>query len=60
VRAIITLGHNLGMKVVAEGVEQLPQIELLRSLECDEVQGFPLGVPMPAAELEPRLRAQRP
>jgi PAS domain S-box-containing protein len=59
VHAIITLGHNLGMKVVAEGVEQPPQIDLLRRLGCDEVQGFPLGRPMPASELSKRLREQR-
>jgi diguanylate cyclase (GGDEF)-like protein/PAS domain S-box-containing protein len=59
VSAIITLGHNLGMKVVAEGVEQLPQIELLRSMGCDEVQGFPLGRPMPAEDMARRLAAQR-
>jgi EAL domain-containing protein (putative c-di-GMP-specific phosphodiesterase class I) len=58
VRAIVTLGQNLGMKVVAEGVEQPGQIELLRELGCDELQGFPLGAPVPAEELEARLRAQ--
>jgi predicted signal transduction protein with EAL and GGDEF domain len=59
VRAIITLGHNLGMQVVAEGVEQPEQIELLRELGCDELQGFPLGRPSPAEDLEARLDAQR-
>jgi diguanylate cyclase (GGDEF)-like protein/PAS domain S-box-containing protein len=59
VHAIITLGHNLGMKVVAEGVEQTRQIDLLRRLGCDEVQGFPLGRPMPALELLERLARQR-
>jgi diguanylate cyclase (GGDEF)-like protein/PAS domain S-box-containing protein len=51
VRAIITLGHSLGMLVVAEGVETRGQLELLRELGCDEVQGFLLGRPQPAAEL---------
>jgi EAL domain-containing protein (putative c-di-GMP-specific phosphodiesterase class I) len=46
------------MKVVAEGVEQPGQIELLRNLGCDELQGFPLGQPVPAGQLEARLRAQ--
>jgi diguanylate cyclase (GGDEF)-like protein/PAS domain S-box-containing protein len=59
VHAIITLGHNLGMKVVAEGVEETPQIDLLKRLGCDEVQGFPLGRPMPASQLARRLREQR-
>jgi EAL domain-containing protein (putative c-di-GMP-specific phosphodiesterase class I) len=59
VRAIITLGHILGMQVVAEGVEQPEQIELLRELGCDELQGFPLGRPSTPADLEARLDAQR-
>src|SRR5690606_1603188 len=58
VRAIITLGHNLGMKVVAEGVELQPQIELLRQLGCDEVQGFLQGMPMSAAQMMARLAEQ--
>lgn len=48
VRAIITLGHSLGMRVVAEGVEERGQLDLLCELGCDEVQGFLLGRPMPA------------
>jgi diguanylate cyclase (GGDEF)-like protein/PAS domain S-box-containing protein len=59
VRAIITLGHSLEMRVVAEGVENSAQLELLRGLGCDEVQGFLLGHPMPAAELAARLVALR-
>jgi len=59
VRAIITLGHNLGMQVVAEGVEQPEQIALLRQLGCDELQGFPLGRPTPAADLATLLDRQR-
>jgi len=52
VRAIITLGHSLEMLVVAEGVETIAQLELLRELGCDEVQGFLLSPPLPAAQLE--------
>ncbi|MDQ2639225.1 MAG: EAL domain-containing protein [Pseudomonadota bacterium] len=59
VRAIITLGHNLGMKVVAEGAELPGQIERLRELGCDEMQGFTMGRPVPAEQLERRLAAQR-
>lgn len=46
--AVITLGHSLGMKVIAEGVETPQQLDILRGLGCDEVQGYHLGRPMPA------------
>lgn len=46
--AVITLGHSLGMKVIAEGVETQQQLDILRGLGCDEVQGYHLGRPMPA------------
>jgi diguanylate cyclase (GGDEF)-like protein/PAS domain S-box-containing protein len=59
VKAIITLGHSLGMLVVAEGVETQPQFDLLRDLGCDEIQGFLTGKPVAAAELEAQLTALR-
>ena len=46
VRSIIELAHNLGLSVVAEGVESPAQVERLRELECDAAQGFHLGRPM--------------
>lgn len=55
-RAIITLGHGLSLKLVAEGVETEEQADFLRASQCDEVQGFYFGRPMPAAELGPFLR----
>ena len=48
VKSIIDLGHNLGMKVVAEGVENAQAMELLRSFQCDEVQGYHLCRPVTA------------
>jgi EAL domain-containing protein (putative c-di-GMP-specific phosphodiesterase class I) len=48
VRAIISLGRSLAMRVVAEGVETEEQRDLLRAVGCDEVQGFLLGRPCPA------------
>ncbi|HEX5806359.1 MAG TPA: EAL domain-containing protein [Macromonas sp.] len=46
--AVVTLGHSLGMKVIAEGVETQKQLDILHGLGCDEVQGYHLGRPMPA------------
>lgn len=51
VRAIVQLGHALSMTVTAEGVESTEQLELLRDLGCDELQGFHLGRPVPAEAL---------
>jgi diguanylate cyclase (GGDEF)-like protein len=48
VQAILALGRNLKLKVVAEGVEDQAQLQWLRAARCDEVQGFVLGRPMPA------------
>jgi EAL domain-containing protein (putative c-di-GMP-specific phosphodiesterase class I) len=49
VHAVIALGHTLGFKVVAEGVENLPTAQTLTALGCDELQGYcfsrPLAVP---------------
>lgn len=50
VQAIITLGHALGLEVVAEGVETREQAELLGSMGCDLLQGFLFARPMPAGE----------
>jgi diguanylate cyclase (GGDEF)-like protein len=52
IAAIIELAHTLGMEVVAEGVETHAQAEVLRALGCDQVQGYLLARPMPAAEFE--------
>jgi diguanylate cyclase (GGDEF)-like protein len=49
-QAIISLGHNLKLKVVGEGVETQPQFEFLKKHGCDEVQGYHFGRPMPAGE----------
>jgi EAL domain-containing protein (putative c-di-GMP-specific phosphodiesterase class I) len=49
--AIIGLGHTLGLKVVAEGVEQVREAELLREAHCDELQGYLFAEPMAADDL---------
>ncbi len=51
VRSVIDLGHNLGLKVVAEGVERQESISLLRELGCDSAQGFHIGKPMSFQQL---------
>lgn len=56
VRAIISLGHHLGLKVVAEGVETAEQMEFLRQHDCDEAQGYYLALPREAGEVEKYLK----
>lgn len=50
VQAIISLGHDLGLGVVAEGVESRQQLDFLRDHGCDQVQGYYTGMPVPAEE----------
>ena len=51
VRSTIELGHNLGLRMVAEGVEDAETWRLLRSLGCDVVQGYHLSRPLPPAQI---------
>jgi diguanylate cyclase (GGDEF)-like protein/PAS domain S-box-containing protein len=57
VRSTIELGHNLGFRVVAEGVEDGQVYEQLAQLGCDTAQGFGIARPMPAADFETWLAA---
>jgi len=50
-RAIIAMGHSLGLHVVAEGVERRDQLEFLRAEGCDEYQGYYFAKPMPEAAI---------
>ncbi|MHB8509330.1 MAG: putative bifunctional diguanylate cyclase/phosphodiesterase [Candidatus Dormibacteria bacterium] len=59
VRATIDLGHQLHMEVVAEGVEDGPTEELLRSLGCDLLQGYHICRPLPAEGITEWLTSQR-
>ena len=64
IKAVIGLGHSLGMSTTAEGVETEEQLDAVREQGCNEVQGFYFSPPLPAeavhgvlsAELTPRLR----
>jgi diguanylate cyclase (GGDEF)-like protein/PAS domain S-box-containing protein len=58
VRSTIDLGHNLGLKVVAEGVEDENTAALLREYGCDFIQGFHISRPAAAGLLGPWLRAR--
>jgi EAL domain-containing protein (putative c-di-GMP-specific phosphodiesterase class I) len=51
--AIITMAHALGMHVVAEGVENMEQLKVLKRLQCDEAQGFLFSVPLPPEDRQP-------
>lgn len=54
VRSLIGMAHDLGLRVVAEGVERPEQLEFLRAMECDMMQGFLLSTPQPASVI-PKL-----
>ena len=58
VTAIVSLSHDLGMRVIAEGVETAPQREFLRGRGCDEIQGYLFSRPLPAAGFERLLREE--
>jgi diguanylate cyclase (GGDEF)-like protein/PAS domain S-box-containing protein len=49
---IIQMAHNLGLQVVAEGVEKKSQLEILKEKQCDSIQGFLYSIPLPEDELE--------
>ena len=56
VRTIVVLAHNLGMDVIAEGVESAEQVRHLRALDCDYMQGYLLSRPVDAAAAEELLK----
>jgi len=58
VRSTIDLGHNMGLTVVAEGIEDRQCWEMLQALECDEGQGYFFSKPLSASQLEDWFRGQ--
>jgi diguanylate cyclase (GGDEF)-like protein len=60
VKAIIALGHSLGLEVIAEGVEDPGQARYLRSLQCDVMQGYLISRPLPAGEMTHFLASFQP
>jgi EAL domain-containing protein (putative c-di-GMP-specific phosphodiesterase class I) len=57
VRSTVELGHNLGVQVVAEGVETADAWRVLRELGCDLAQGYLVSPPLTTGEVLPRLRS---
>jgi diguanylate cyclase (GGDEF)-like protein/PAS domain S-box-containing protein len=58
-KGLITLAHDLKLRVIAEGVERREQLQALTSLQCDAVQGFLISPPLREPLLTPGLRAGR-
>jgi diguanylate cyclase (GGDEF)-like protein/PAS domain S-box-containing protein len=59
VQTIIQLGHNMGLEVVAEGVEEISQLEFLKKSGCDKVQGYLVSRPVPKQAVIGLLEPQK-
>jgi len=59
VNSIICLAHGMGLKVIAEGVETLGQLNLLKNMSCDEIQGFLLSKPIDADNIISLVKAKK-
>jgi EAL domain-containing protein (putative c-di-GMP-specific phosphodiesterase class I) len=58
-QAIVSMGHALGMRVLAEGVETTEQLQILRAQGCDEGQGYLFAKPAPADEIGELLKGEK-
>lgn len=56
IKAMVELGHNLGMKIVVEGIESQAMAELITSYGCDYMQGYYFSKPLPAFEFQEMIR----
>ena len=56
IKAMIDLGHSLGMKIVVKGVENQEMADLIASYKCDYIQGYYFGKPLPAYEFQELIR----
>jgi diguanylate cyclase (GGDEF)-like protein len=59
VRSTIDLGHNLGLKVTAEGIEDRASLDILKGYGCETGQGYHISKPLPAADFETFFRTSR-
>jgi len=59
VHSTIKLAHNLGLEVVAEGIETQDVSMLLNTFGCDRLQGYLIAQPMPAAEIPNWIKQQK-
>ncbi len=55
IKAMVQVGHELGMTILAEGVENDKQVELLKNMNCDVIQGFRFFTPLPDWEAEKKI-----
>ena len=58
-RAIISVAHSLKLKVVAEGVESTDQLDFLKTLGCDQYQGYHISRALPSSQFEELIRTTR-
>jgi len=56
VKTIIAMGHNLGLKIIAEGVEQQEQLDIIKQYNCEWYQGYYFSEPVPAEDFERYLQ----
>ncbi len=60
IKAIVTLGQSLGLKLTAEGVEKQEELDFLKSINCEDVQGFLFYRPLSAQKATEILESKRP